>query len=52
MATKVEAKTASLVKVKILVSMGGENNFRVGEITEVEQSLATQLINAGYAEKK
>lgn len=51
MAKDKEAVKASTLKVKILVSIGGEINFKVNDVVEVEASLAEQLINAGYAEK-
>ena len=48
-----KAKTTDgMVKVKFLISMAGVGfSYTINEIVEVESDFASQLINAGYAEK-
>lgn len=45
------AKEKSTVRIKFLTSIGGEIEYRCGEVAEVDAELATQLIEAGIAVK-
>ena len=49
---KAKVTDNGVVKVKILTSLAGiDFSYKVGEIVELDIDFATQLINAGYAEK-